>query len=76
MTADFLDQASDNEAAERDRLIAAARKPVVRKHTAGRCAYCNDVLDNPKAVYCSSDCRDDYELIEEARKRCNGSFYP
>jgi len=74
VSADFLDNASEQETKERDRLIAAARKPVPRKHTSGRCAYCNDVLDNPKAVYCSADCRDDYELIEEARKRCNGSF--
>ena len=74
MSADFLDQASDNEAAERDRLIAAARKPVERKNPTGRCYYCNDIIEDASRVYCSSECRDDYELIEEARKRCNGRF--
>lgn len=74
MSADFLDDASDNEQAERDRLIDAARKQINKKKPTGRCYYCNDVLDDPTRVYCSPECRDDHELEQEAMRRHRGRY--
>ena len=73
MSADFLDDASENESNERERAIANARKGAKAERT-GRCAYCNDILDDPMKVYCSSECRDDYELEEAAMRRHRGRF--
>ena len=73
MSADFLDDASEIENNERERLIAKARKGVKAERT-GRCAYCNDVLKNPLGIYCSAECRDDLELQEAAMKRHRGRY--
>ena len=67
MSADFLDDASENESKERDRLIQKARKTKSVQAT-GRCFYCNAELADGKK-YCDSWCRDDHELEQEAMKR-------
>lgn len=71
MSADILDDASEIENNERERLIAKARNGIKVQRT-GRCAYCNDILDDPMKVYCGAECRDDHELEEAAMKRHRG----
>ena len=66
-SADFLDNASEVENYERERLIAKARKSVKVQAT-GHCFYCNAELPDGKK-FCDEWCRDDYELEQEAAKR-------
>ena len=67
MSADFLDDASENESKERDRLIEKARiQPKVQ--ATGHCLYCNAELPNNKR-FCDEWCRDDWQLEQDARKR-------
>ena len=67
MSADFLDDASENESNERDRLIQKARriKPV---QATGKCFYCHAEIDKGKK-FCDSWCRDDWTLEQEAAQR-------
>jgi len=67
MSADVLDNASEIESNERERLIGKARRSVKVVAT-GRCFYCNAELPDGKK-YCDSWCRDDHELEQEAAKR-------
>ena len=67
MSADILDNASENENNERDRLIQKARK-VKQVQATGRCLYCNNPLDYDKR-WCDEWCRDDYQLEQEATQR-------
>ena len=67
MNADMLDQASENESKERERLIERARraKPIL---ATGHCLCCNAELKNGKR-WCDEWCRDEWQLEQEARKR-------
>ena len=67
MSADFLDDASENESKERDRLIQKARKTKSVQAT-GHCLYCNNTLDDGKR-WCDEWCRDDWTLEQEAAQR-------
>ena len=67
MNADMLDQASENESKERERLIERAKraKPIL---ATGHCLCCNAELKNGKR-WCDEWCRDEWQLEQEARKR-------
>lgn len=67
MSADFLDDASENESNERDRLIQKARK-VKSVQATGHCLYCNAELPDGKR-WCDEWCRDDWTLEQEAAQR-------
>lgn len=67
MSADFLDDASENESNERERLIQKARK-VKQVQATGHCLYCNAELEEGKR-WCDEWCRDDYQLEQEASQR-------
>lgn len=67
---DDADRADDYIEAERQRQIAAARAEAHQQPPAGRCRFCDEELD-PWESYCDSDCRDDFER-EQAAKRRNG----
>lgn len=67
MSADILDDASEIESNERERLIAKARK-TPKVQATGHCLYCNAPLENGKR-WCDEWCRDDWSLEQEARKR-------
>lgn len=71
MSADFLDDASENESKERERLIAEVRRNKPKRERTGRCHYCNDIVEGDK-IYCSPECRDDHELEQAAFRRHNG----
>lgn len=71
MSADFLDDASENESNERDRLIQKARQQKPKFFT-GFCGYCNDTLNGQNRQFCSPECRDDFELEQAAVRRHNG----
>lgn len=67
MSADFLDNASEVESNERERLIAKARR-AVKVQATGRCLNCNAELEDGKR-WCDEWCRDDWQLEQEAAKR-------
>lgn len=67
MSADFLDDASENENNERERLIQKARKTKQVQAT-GHCLYCNNSLNDGRR-WCDEWCRDDYQLEQEASQR-------
>lgn len=67
MSADFLDDASENESNERDRLIQKARK-IKSVQATGHCLYCNAELPDGKR-WCDEWCRDDWTLEQEAAQR-------
>ena len=67
MSADILDDASEIESNERERLIQKARraKPIL---ATGHCLCCNAELKDGKR-WCDEWCRDDWQLEQEAAKR-------
>ena len=67
MSADFLDDASENESKERERLIENARKGSKVQAT-GHCLYCNAELPKDQR-WCDQWCREDWQLEQDARKR-------
>ena len=68
MSADFLDDASENESKERERLIEKARvQPKIL--ATGHCLWCNIEVEHGRR-WCSPECREDWELDQEASKRC------
>ena len=67
MNADMLDQASENESKERERLIERARRVKLISAT-GHCLCCNAELKNGKR-WCDEWCRDEWQIEQEARKR-------
>lgn len=67
MSADFLDDASENESNERERLIQKARKARSVQAT-GHCLYCNAELADGRR-WCDEWCRDDWSLEQEASQR-------
>lgn len=67
---DEIDMASELETLFRDAAINQARKQK-QIPSIGHCYYCNDVVDNG-IRFCSADCREDYELEQEAYRRHNG----
>lgn len=70
MSADILDNASELETMLREAAIEEARKQV-KLPSIGHCYYCNDVVANG-IRFCSPECREDYELEQEAYRRHNG----
>lgn len=71
MSADFLDDASENERKEREYMINKARNNKPKRESTGHCWYCNDIVENGK-IFCSPECRDDLELEQAAFRRHNG----
>jgi hypothetical protein len=65
---DLFDMASDREQLDRD-LALKVRKPVLMH--CGRCHYCNESVGG-NLFFCCADCRDDYEIQQEANRR-NGT---
>ena len=70
MSADLLDDASEVEALFRDRCIKNARQQKMLP-SVGHCYYCNDDVENGRR-FCSPECREDWELEQEANRRHNG----
>lgn len=68
MSADFLDDASEIENNERERLIQKARRQPKILAT-GHCLWCNIEVEHGRR-WCSPECREDWELDQEAIKRC------
>lgn len=68
--ADEADRADEYIETERQRQIEAARQSAQERPPSGRCRFCKEELD-PWESYCDSDCRDDFER-EQAAKRRNG----
>ena len=73
MSADFLDDASENERKEREYMINKARNNKPKRESTGHCWYCNDIVEGDK-IYCSPECRDDNELEQAAFRRHNGRY--
>ena len=73
MSADFLDDASENENKEREYMINKARNNKPKRESTGHCWYCNDIVEGDK-IYCSPECRDDHELEQAAFRRNNGRY--
>ena len=73
MSADFLDDASENERKEREYMINKARNNKPKRESTGHCWYCNDIVEGDK-IYCSPECRDDHELEQAAFRRNNGRY--
>lgn len=67
---DFADDASDTEIKDRERCIAAARQSgkTSPKKTSGECADGCGEKASPGSIWCSIDCRDNYEKTERMRK--------
>lgn len=71
MSADFLDDASEAEIQYRDRCIGNARRQSRALPSNGHCYYCNAETENG-VRFCDGDCRDWWELEQEANRRHNG----
>ena len=70
MSADFLDNASEIETAERERLIEIARK-APKVNSTGHCLWCNIEVEHGRR-WCSVECQEDWFSNEEAMKRHRG----
>lgn len=68
---DIFDQASDREQLERDLAIASARKPSASAQATGHCLWCNAQIEQGKR-WCDAECREDWELNQQAFRRKNG----
>lgn len=64
MSADSLDQASEIETLERERIIAAARN---RGPELPRTGFCHNCREPVPELFCDSDCRDDWEKRRRLR---------
>lgn len=67
MHADINDAASELEELERNVALANRKKPEMT--FTGRCYYCESTLS--KGCFCDTDCREDFEKVERARKMRN-----
>lgn len=68
---DIIDRASQREQIDRDRAIDAARTSQPAAKATGRCLWCNTELEHGQR-WCDYECREDWELAQEARKRYRG----
>lgn len=68
---DIIDHASDREQIDRDRAIDAARSMPPAAKANGHCLWCNTGLSLGKR-WCDSECREDWELNQESRRRHRG----
>ena len=68
---DMYDQASDREHLDRDLAIAAARTANPAANATGHCLWCNAALGHGMR-WCDSECREDWDLAQEAGKRHRG----
>lgn len=65
---DFADLAAEREQIDTARAIAAARIPQMDMPVAhGLCHNCDDVVP-PSALFCDSDCRDDWQRRRSAQR--------
>lgn len=71
---DIFDQATEIEERHRELAIQATRErsKQAEKFT-GHCLNCNEQITVGR--FCDSDCRDDWELLQNARIRGNRSNY-
>ncbi len=67
---DDSDRATALEEAEREYLVAKARRAA--RHPGlmptGTCHYCGEDVTHPR-LFCDSDCADGFEELESARRR-------
>ena len=68
---DIFDRASEREQLERDLAISSARKSALSAQATGHCLWCNTELKQGKR-WCDAECREDWELEQESRKRHRG----
>lgn len=68
---DIIDHASDREQMDRDRAIDAARTAQPAAKANGHCLWCNAALAQGQR-WCDAECREDWELDQEARRRHRG----
>lgn len=68
---DIIDRASDREQIDRDRAIDAARSAQPSARATGHCLWCNAELAQGNR-WCDSECREDWELNQESRRRYRG----
>jgi putative NADPH-quinone reductase len=66
--ADIFDQATEREEQERERAIAAARKPVSVLPFTGCCHNCGAHVA-PSMRFCNAECCEDFERRAKARAR-------
>lgn len=58
-----------------DRMLAHARSQQIaaanaaKLHPNGSCHYCHQTLNTPLALFCDSDCRNDYEEEKRLKNR-------
>ncbi|WP_396190086.1 DUF2116 family Zn-ribbon domain-containing protein [Flavobacterium sp.] len=69
--ADAIDKACEREQMDRDLAIASARKNNGTAKATGHCLSCNAALDQGKR-WCDTECREDWELEQESKKRHRG----
>jgi len=69
--ADAIDKACDREQLDRDLAIARARNSQSAAKATGRCLSCNAALEQGKR-WCDAECREDWELDQQAFHRKNG----
>jgi len=58
---DMFDKASDTEEQFRSLAIEEIRKNIGKTKYTGRCLCCNAQIET-KGMFCSCECREDYEL--------------
>ena len=63
---DIFDQATEREEQERERAIAAARKPVSVVPFTGFCHNCDEPVE---AHFCDRECHRDYEYRMHIRRK-------
>lgn len=66
---DIFDAASDREQLDRDLALKVRKPTLVPCH---RCHYCDESVSG-NLLFCCPDCRDDFEILQEAKRR-NGSW--
>lgn len=70
---DAIDKACEREQLDRDLAIQSARKGVSEAPVTGHCLWCNAELAQGKR-WCDAECREDWELNQEADKRHRGRW--
>lgn len=68
---DIYDQASNREQLDRDLAVNSARKANPEALAIGHCLWCNAELFGAQR-WCDADCREDWELAQEAGRRHRG----
>lgn len=66
MNSDFLDNASELEAMQREMAIKKVRDQVEKIKFTGYCRYCNEQIS--LGQFCSAECREDQEMADKLSK--------